>query len=454
MPSPPASTTWSTTLSDTSDRSGTPDLPDTPDVPDTPDLPEISDPGAPVPAPRLQRDRVTVALYSTFTTWGWFLYSFSPAIPLIAAEQGISRAQAGLHGTALAAGTAGSGFLTGYLNPRLGRRNVLRLGGGVLVAGLALLVSGRTLAMTLPATLVIGMGGSLMISAAQPALAVHHHEASSAALTEANGVGALVGLLAPLALGFAVGLGLGWRPAVGATAVLVLAMVVLVSRLPRVAALDPRRLARPADPSAGPATTPVTPPRRAGFSAAFWFFMAAVVMAVAIENATTYWASDMLRTQTSISAGLASAAVTALVAGMSVARFTLGPLSLRVSPESLLIGSFALAGVGWLVFWLSSAPALALLGLVVAGLGYGAQYPIGVVLVLRASAGRPDAAQARSSFASGGALAVAPFLLGATADALGTHTAFLLIPVLLLLGALAVAAGRGALLRAATTVTA
>ena len=63
-------------MSDTSDRSGTPDLPDTPDVPDTPDLPEISDPGAPVPAPRLQRDRVTVALYSTFTTWGWFLYSF------------------------------------------------------------------------------------------------------------------------------------------------------------------------------------------------------------------------------------------------------------------------------------------------------------------------------------------------------------------------------------------
>ena len=32
------------------------------------------------------------------------------------------------NGTALAVGTAGSGFLTGYLNPRLGRRNVLRLG--------------------------------------------------------------------------------------------------------------------------------------------------------------------------------------------------------------------------------------------------------------------------------------------------------------------------------------
>ena len=68
-------------MPDTSDGSDTPDLPQAPDLPDT------SDPGAPVPAPRLQRDRVTVALYSTFTTWGWFLYSFSPAIPLIAAEQ-------------------------------------------------------------------------------------------------------------------------------------------------------------------------------------------------------------------------------------------------------------------------------------------------------------------------------------------------------------------------------
>ena len=408
----------------------------------------MSDTTAALPAPRLQRDRVTVALYSTFTTWGWFLYSFSPAIPLIATEQGISRAEAGLHGTALAAGTAASGFLTGYLNPRIGRRNVLRLGGVVLIVGLALLVSGRTLAMTLPATLVIGVGGSLMISAAQPALAVHHHEASSAALTEANGVGAMVGLLAPLALGLAVSLGLGWRPAVGATAVLVLTTVTLVSRLPRVVAIDPPPAIRPADAGSS-ATTPVAAPHRGGFSLAFWLFMAALVMAVAIENATTYWASDMLRSQTSMGAGMASAAVTALVAGMCVARFTLSPLSLHLSPESLLIGSFGLAGVGWLIFWLSTAPVLAMAGLVVAGLGYGAQYPIGVVLVLRASAGRPDAAQARSSFAAGGALAVAPFLLGAVADAVGTHTAFLLIPVLLVLGGVAVAAGRRALTRVA-----
>lgn len=411
----------------------------------------MSDSTAALPAPRLQRDRVTVALYSTFTTWGWFLYSFSPAIPLIATEQGISRAEAGLHGTALAAGTAASGFLTDYLNPRIGRRNVLRLGGAVLIVGLALLVSGRTLAMTLPATLVIGVGGSLMISAAQPALAVHHHEASSAALTEANGVGAMVGLLAPLALGLAVSLGLGWRPAVGATAVLVLTTVALVSRLPRVVAIDPPAV-QPADAAGTSATTPVAAPPRGGFSLAFWLFMAALVMAVAIENATTYWASDMLRTQTSMDAGMASAAVTALVAGMGIARFTLSPLSLHLSPESLLIGSFGLAGVGWLVFWLSSAPVLAMAGLVVAGLGYGAQYPIGVVLVLRASAGRPDAAQARSSFAAGGALAVAPFLLGAVADAVGTHAAFLLIPVLLVLGGVAVAAGRRALTRVAPAI--
>ena len=62
-------------------------------------------PTQPLPPPRLERDRVTVALYASFTAWGWFLYSFSPAVPLIATEQGISRAQAGLHGTALAAGT-------------------------------------------------------------------------------------------------------------------------------------------------------------------------------------------------------------------------------------------------------------------------------------------------------------------------------------------------------------
>jgi cyanate permease len=117
-------------------------------------------------------------------------------------------------------------------------------------------------------------------------------------------------------------------------------------------------------------------------------------------------------------------------------------VSLRVSPEVLLIGSFVLAGIGWLVFWAAHDPALAVVGLVVAGLGYGAQYPIGIVLTMRASGGRPDGAAARAALAAGAAIGVAPFLLGALADAVGPHSAFVLVPILIATGATSVALGR------------
>ena len=52
------------------------------------------------------RDRMTIAFYGSFVVWGWLLYSFKPSVPLLADELGISDAQAGLHGTAMAAGGA------------------------------------------------------------------------------------------------------------------------------------------------------------------------------------------------------------------------------------------------------------------------------------------------------------------------------------------------------------
>ena len=54
--------------------------------------------------PRVRRDQLTLTLYGTFVMWGWFLYSFSPSVSLLTEDLGMSRAQGGLHGTALAVG--------------------------------------------------------------------------------------------------------------------------------------------------------------------------------------------------------------------------------------------------------------------------------------------------------------------------------------------------------------
>ncbi|WP_255491754.1 MULTISPECIES: sugar MFS transporter [unclassified Actinotalea] len=387
--------------------------------------------------PRLVRDRLTLSLYGPFITWGWFLYGFSPAVPLIADEQGISRGQAGLHGTTMACGTIATGLVSSRVAQRYGRRNQALVGGVVLSVGIALLLWGSVLPATLAACFVISVGGNLMISAAQPALSVHNGAAGSAAVTEANGMGAMVGLLAPLALGAAVGAGLGWRPAVAMTAALAVASALVILRVRVDGAMGRGTVAR-ATVTAQDGTD-VAPHH--GYGRTFWFFWVALLCGTAIEFATTFWASDLLIQRTGAPPALAAASVAALVAGMTASRFVVGPLSTRKAPEKLLAVGFVLAGAGWLVFWTATTPVLAIAGLVLAGLGYGTHYPLAVSLTLRASDGRPDQAQALASVGTGASVAIAPFLLGTLADSFGAHSAFLLVPVLVLVGLVAVVLG-------------
>lgn len=383
------------------------------------------------PPRRLVRDRPTITLYAMFVTWGWYLYAFAPAVPLIAAEQGVSRALAGLHGTAMACGTVLSGSVSSRIAVRWGRRLQSMAGATLLSVAVVLLLVGPGLPATLAASFVAAIGGNLMVSAALPALAVHHGLAGPAAVTEANAMGASFGLLAPLALGGAVALGWGWRPAVGLSIVLAVTAASLMLRLRGVPALG-RGVARHSVTQGG---------RARSFPVAFWLFWTAMLCGAGIEFATTFWAADLLVNQTGAAPSLAAAAISALVVGMAVSRFVVGPLALRKAPEKLLLIGFATAGLGWLVFWLAGSPGVAMVGLVVAGLGYGTHFPLSVSLALRASEGRPDQAQARASLGTGAAVGLAPFALGALADHVGTHQAFLLVAGLIVAGGVATVLG-------------
>lgn len=383
-----------------------------------------------------RRDRLTLTLDGAFVTWGWFLYAFTPTVPLIADEQGISFALAGLHGTAIAVGSVVSGFVTPWISGRWGRRIQSQAGTVVILLGVVALVTGTTLAATLPACFLLSLGGNLTITAAQPALVVHHGVAGPSAVTEANGMGSGVGLLAPLAVGMTVGLGWGWRPAVAATVVFAVAVRVAVATL-----RDEPALARPAPVAHADRPADVRFPRE------LWFFWASMVCGSAIEFSTTFWAADLLAGRTGASASLATAAVSGLIGGMTAARFVLGPLAARKAPEKLLMASYAVALVGWAGFWTATSPWVAVAGLVVAGLGYGALYPMSVSLVLRAAGHRPDKAQGIASLGVGLATGVAPFALGALADQVGTHPAFLVVAGLIVVGGCAVTAGLAAVRR-------
>ncbi len=167
----------------------------------------------------------------------------------------------------------------------------------------------------------------------------------------------------------------------------------------------------------------------------YWLAWTVLALCIAVEFAMTFWAGDGLREHTGASPAAATAGVTAIVAGMFAGRLAGGRLALRIRAGWLLLGAVGLAAAGFAVFWLSTAPLPAVAGLAVCGLGISLQFPLGAALAVEASGGRPDRGAGRVSFAAGVASGMAPFALGALADRVGTHAAFLLVPALLVAAA-------------------
>ena len=365
----------------------------------------------------LRRDQLSHAGYAGLITWAWFLYGFGALLPLLRTEQGTSRAVLGLHSLALAVGGGAAGLLAVAVVRRFRRRGAFTLAALLITTGMVGLVLAPGPWLSVPAVAVVGVGGAMLVNAAMPALSDHHGPAGPAALSEANAAAAAVGLLAPLAVGAGVALGVGWRPAALLVIPLAGVQLLLVRRVPAAtAALDGELVDR---------STPRVP-----LPAAAWVLIALVMTSGAIEFCCTAWSADLLRTRNGMSPGAASAGVTAVVAGMAAGRFVIGRLALRTSARRLLLGALLLTGAGWLVLWFATGPAPALVGLVLVGLGLAGQYPLGTSLLLAAVPGQGDQAIGALALWISTAAGLAPFGLGALADVTSTHTAFLVVPAL------------------------
>jgi fucose permease len=257
-------------------------------------------------------------------------------------------------------------------------------------------------------------------------LAGAHGPAGPAAFSEANAGAAATGLVAPLLIGGGVAIGIGWRPGLLVAAVGAAAVWVISRRESRLPATSTAVVGEPDAPGALPA--------------AYWLAWSVVLLCVGVEFCMTIWSADGLRDRAGASPAAATAGVTAIVGGMFAGRLLGGRLALRVRPGPLLLAALTVSLLGFAGFWLSTAPVPALAGLAVVGLGIALQYPLGTIRAVAASGRRPDRAAGRLSVATGLASGVAPFALGALADRAGTHTAFLLVPGLLVAAAIGVLA--------------
>jgi MFS family permease len=374
--------------------------------------------------PRLVRDRVTWITYAQLAIWAYFLYAFNPVVPLLRDEQHTSRAVASLHGTAFAVAGIVAAAVLPRLTRLLGRHRLIWTGLVGLCASAVGFFFSHPLPLTLACAALASFAGALVVNGVVAGLSDHHGAAGPASISEANAFAAAIGVIAPLVVGASVGAGLGWRPGlllvIGLVALLTLALGVRLPEPAPVSMVDGRR------------------PRARKMPRRYWFALASLFATGSVEVCLTLWLGDSLRSHAHVSAGVATASVSTLLAGMTAGRFAGSRLLLRYRPTRVLLAALAVAGAGFFVFWFATVPWLAMCGLAVCGLGVAVHYPLGISLAVTNSGGQPDLAAARAAYSVGASFALAPFTLGALADHIGPHSAFLLVPVFLLASAVAV----------------
>jgi MFS family permease len=378
--------------------------------------------GAARPAFDGSRDALTHAGFGVLAAWAWFLYGFGPMLPLLRDEQGTSRTVMGLHSLVMSGGAVVAGLFAVSVVRRLRRRGATQLGVALVCLGVSALCLSPTPWLSVPSAFVTGLGGSMMLNASIASLADHHGPSSGAILSEGNAVAAGLGLVAPLAVGAGVALGLTWRPAILLVIPLGVLAVVLVRRVPPGwVAIDGEDGDVPVSSAALPRT--------------FWFLLATVMATVAIEFCCTAWSADLLRQRAGLSAGAASAAVTLFVGGLFVGRVVAGRLARTRAPQGIVYQGLCVVVAGWSLLWATSAAGPGLVGLALLGLGMSVQYPLLAAMAYAVAAEAGDRASGALSLGVGTAAALAPFAVGAVADATSTHTAFLLVPIMTVLAA-------------------
>jgi fucose permease len=150
----------------------------------------------------------------------------------------------------------------------------------------------------------------------------------------------------------------------------------------------------------------------------------------------------LLHTGAGLDAAEAAAAMGLFVAGELTGRVAGGRLTRRPGrARALVLGALTVTAGGFALLWLADRPLVALVGLTATGLGVANLYPIGLALALAAAPGRTDQAAGRTQLPVGAAVGLAPFALGALADAVGVRGAFAVEPVLLALALALLAAG-------------
>ena len=148
--------------------------------------------------PAFRRDRFTWAAYGALLSFGFMMAVLGPALPYLRAVEQISYLIGALHQLSYAVGGGLAGLLAS--RNRFGRAATIRFGLlGAAVAGLGIGFGDRV-AITLPATLLVGFLSTSALIALWAALADAHRTRRAVAMTEGEVAVSFGGIIAPLLL--------------------------------------------------------------------------------------------------------------------------------------------------------------------------------------------------------------------------------------------------------------
>jgi len=340
--------------------------------------------------------------YAGFGTAAYLLYTAGAAGPYLRSQLALSEVEVGLHSTALAVGLVLAGALVVKLAAHFGEFAVRTAGLCAMLIAIPLLALAPSIVATLTAATLIGFGAGGMLGYATARLGATGGTVARLRLARAGVWGMVGALVGPIIVAVGAGAGPGWflglLPPVGLLAVI---------------AFDLRATSSNeivGSPGVGAGRLPK----------AFWRAWSFLAAAVAVEFSIVFWGASLVERRAEVPLPEATAIASLFIAGMLIGRLGLSlGLGARQQIRRSVGAGLALAAIGASLTWVSTAPLVSAVGLFVSGLGVAILYPLGVAAALAAAPRQPSQAGNRLTMASGLAILVGPFGLGAVADATG-----------------------------------
>lgn len=362
------------------------------------------------------RDRFTWLAYLSIAFYGYFLNVLGPITPFLKDELQLTYTVSSFHFTAFAVGILIIGLGGHIVIQHIGRQRSLWLGlFGMSLSALFLIV-GRSPVVTIGASFLMGLIGSLVLAIVPAALSDQHGVMRAVALSEANVIASLLATSAPLLVGW-FAQSIGWRWALGLMICTPLLMWFGLGK---------------SSSAATPSSNSDLPSSQGSLSILFWLYWVAIVLGVSVEFCMIFWSADYLEQTLGLIKADAAQAVSLFLAAMIVGRIFSSRLVQRFSARAVVTVSILIAGIGFLLFWKADYSLLGLIGLFITGLGVASLYPLLLSLAISSANGNTVQAGARATLASGTAILALPLALGGLADAFGIRSAYGIVLILLI----------------------